>query len=172
MIRHGWSVVVLAAACVLVGCNQPLPGRSRSLGAVDYTAAFAAANEVMAQYFSVESADPRAGVIQSRPKAVSAPRERLLGGSPARQVATLRLRSEGKDVVASATVAVQRQGAEVLRVMPRDADDYSTVPDKTPAEREAATTVLQNESWRTHQYDHDVERKMLLDLWRALHPSK
>jgi hypothetical protein len=171
MIRHGWIVVALAAASVLVGCNQPLPGSSRSLGAVDYTSAFAAGNEVMAQYFSVESSNPQTGIITSRPKAVEAGHERLLGGSPARQVATLRIRSEGKEVVAYATVALQRQGGAVFRTMPPVAENYSSVPHQTPAERDAATTVEQNESWTTHSYLHDVELKVLQDLLRAVQPK-
>jgi hypothetical protein len=83
----------------------------------------------------------------------------------------VRLRAEGKEVVAYATVAVQRQGGSVFRVMPRDADDYDTVPNKTPAEGDAATTVGQNETWRTHRYADDVERKILEDIWRSLHPK-
>ena len=171
MIRHAWVVVAVAAACVAGGCNQPMPGTSRSLGGVDYASAFAAANEVMAQYFSVESSDPHTGIIQSRPKVVQAPKERLLGGSPARQVATLRVRTEGKMVVAYATVALQRQGGAILQEMRPGMDDYDSVPNQTPAEREGATTVEQNESWRTHKYAHDVERKILQDIYRSVNPK-
>ena len=171
MIRHGWIVVGLVAAGLLVGCNQPTPGRSRSLGTVDYTAAFAAANEVMAQYFSIESSNPHTGMIESRPKVVQARRERLLGGSPARHVATLRVRTEGKEIVGYATVRLQRQGSAVLRQIRPGEDNYDSVPNQTPGEREGATTVEQNESWRTHGYAHDVEQKILEDLWKSLHPK-
>ncbi|MGB2820398.1 MAG: hypothetical protein WBF17_05420 [Phycisphaerae bacterium] len=171
MIRHAWIVVAVVAACVAAGCNQPTPGTSRSLGAVDYASAFAAANEVMAQYFSVESSDPLTGIIESRPKPVPAPNERLLGGSPARQVATLRIRSEGKAVVAYATVALQRQGGAMLGQIRPGTDNYDSVPNQTPAEREGATTVEQNESWRTHKYAHDVERRILQDIYRSVNPK-
>ena len=169
--RHGWIVLIPLSAVVLSGCNQALPGTARQLGAADYTAAFAAAREVMSQYYSVESANPDTGTIQSRPKSVTAPHERLLGGSPARQVATMRLRKEGKDVVAHVSVAVQRQGGAVLRQSRPGIDDYDSVPNETPAEQDAATTVEQNESWRIHGYAHDVERKILDDLYRSLHPK-
>jgi len=171
MVRHAWIVVAVVGACVAAGCSQPTPGTSRSLGTVDYASAFAAANEVMAQYFSVESSDPESGIIQSRPKPVRAPHERLLGGSPARQVATLRIHPEGKTVVAYATVALQRQGGAVLRHIRPGTDNYDSVPNQTPAEREGATTVEQNESWRTHAYAHEVERKILQDIYRSLNPK-
>jgi hypothetical protein len=172
MVRYAWIVAAALAAGMLVGCNQAMPGRSRALGTVEYSAAFAAAREVLAQYYSVESSDAETGVIQARPKRIDAPNERLLSGSPAREVATLRLRKEGKAVVAHTTVAVQRQGGPALQTMRGGTDTYSSVPDDTPAEREAATTVEQNESWRTHHYAHAVERKILDDLYRALHPKE
>ena len=171
MIRHVGIVIALAAASLATGCNQPMPGSSLPLGQVDYTSAFAAARETMAQYYSVESANPLTGEIASRPKPVDAGKERLLGASPARQIATMRICREGKQVVAYATVALQRQGAQILRQIRPGMDNYDSVPNKTPAEREAATTVEQNESWRTHSYAHGVERKMLSDLRRAVTPK-
>jgi len=172
MIRQNGILLAAAGLALLAGCSASLPGTSRSLGEVDYAAAFAAGREVMAQYFSVESADPDKGVIRSRPKAVDAPPERLVGASPARQVATMRIRKEGGAVVAHATVDVQRMGSEILRQPRPGADDYDSVPNKTPAEVDAATTVAQNESWRTVRHATDVERKMLMDLFRSLHPAK
>lgn len=171
MIRHAWIVTAAAATCIVAGCNQPIPGTSRSLGTVDYTLAFAAANEVMTQYFSVLSSNPHTGIITSRPKPVEAPKERLLSGSPARQVATLRVRTEGKAVVVYATVALQRQGEAVLEQIRPGVDNYDSVPNQTPAERDGATTVEQNESWRTHGYAHNVERKILQDIYRSVNPK-
>ena len=171
MIRTAWIAVALVAAGLATGCNQPMPGSSMPLGQVDYTSAFAAAKETMSQYYSIESANPHTGVIEARPKAVDAGKERILGGSPAREVATMSLQQEGKQVVAYATVAVQRQGAAVLRQPRPGLESYDTVPNQTPAEGEAATTIDQNESWRTHSYSHGVERKMLQDLRRAVGPK-
>jgi hypothetical protein len=172
MNRHGWLVVAAVAAGLMVGgCSQEFPGSSRSLGAADYTSAFAAAGDVMSQYFPVESANPVTGVIQSRAKDVKAANERLLGGSPARQVATLRIVKEGKDVMAYATVALQRQGGDVFRAMPQADENYAGVPNRTPAERDAATTPEQNEPWRIHSYDHQAENRMLEDLARAVTPK-
>jgi len=171
MTRHVGMVIAAVALCIFAGCNQSIPGTSRSLGTVDYTSAFAAANETMAQYFSVQASNPHTGVITSRPKSVEAPKERLLSGSPARQVATLRVRTEGKAVVVYATVALQRQGGAVLEQIRPGADNYDSVPNQTPAERAGATTLEQNESWRTHGYAHDVERKILQDIYRSVNPK-
>jgi len=171
MIRTVWIAATLIGAGLVAGCNQPMPGSSLPLGQVDYTSAFAAGKEVMSQYYSVESANPHTGVITSRPKAVDAERERILGGSPARELATLRLQEEGSQVVAYATVALQRQGSSVLRQPRPGLESYDTVPNQTPAEDEAATTIEQNESWRTHSYSHSTERKMLQDLRRAVSPK-
>jgi len=145
---------LLAAACmtagILGGCAQPI-GRARPLGEVSYEAAFATAREVMAQYFA------RA--------------DRLLGGSPARQVATMRLRRDGRQVVAHLAVAVQRPGSAAHRQMRMNVDNYSSVPNQTPAQVEAATTPGQNESWRTDRYDRVMEQKILTQLHRSLHPQ-
>jgi len=170
MTRHGWIMMAVVAAGLLGGCNQALPGSSRQMDTVDYPAAFAAAREVMSQYYSLESHDVDSGIIQGRPKEIDAPHERILSGSPARQVATMRLRKEGDGIVAYASVAVQRQGRQVLQQLRPGTDSYTSVPNETPAEREAATTVEQNESWRTHGYAKDVEAKILQDLYRSLHP--
>lgn len=171
MNRHGWLVVaVLGAGLMVGGCNQEFPGSSRSLGTTDYTSAFAAANEVVAQYYPVETANPVTGVIQCRAKDVKAANERLLGGSPARQLATVRVVKEGNNIMAYASVALQRQGGEVFRAMPHADENYSGVPDRTPAEGAAATTPEQNEPWRIYSYDHQAEQRILEDLVRAVAP--
>jgi len=170
MIRQGWLAAVCLAACLATGCGEPA-GRSRLLGTVSYESAFAAATDVMSQYFSIENADPATGEITSRPKAVRAGNERLLGGSPARQVARMRLRREGGEVTASLAVAVQRQGEAVHLQRGPAGETYSSVPNQTPAEVEAATTPLQNESWRTERYDRVMEQQILGQLYRTLHPE-
>ena len=164
-------MLAVAGLLLSAGCNQPTPGRTRILGEVGYESAFAAAREVFSQYYSIDSADAEAGVIKSRPLAVSAKGERLLGGSPARQVATLRLWREGGAVVAHAQVKVPRLGSAVHRQMRPVGENYDSVPNETPAELDAATTPEQNEAWQTAGYAHDVEYKMLADLYKSLHPA-
>jgi hypothetical protein len=138
---------------------------------VDYPQAFASANDTMSQYFSIASSDPATGIIKARPKGIDAPPERLLGRSPARQAATMRIWQRGKEILADVTVAVERRGDPVLRSMPQPGENYEGVPNQSPAQREAATTVEQNESWRIEKYDHATEEKILQDLYLSLHPQ-
>jgi len=171
--RHGWDIrlatILLAACAGAAGCGPRTPGETRILGPVPYEAAFASGQEVMSQYFSVAEADAERGRIVSRPKHIEADNDRILGGSPARQIATLRLRRDGGDVVAQATVQTQRQGQSVHRQRAVQDENYDGAPNKSPSYYEAATTPEQNETWVTRSYDHALERKMLDDLFRRLH---
>ena len=167
-------VALLAGGAVLAcaGCGTASPASSRSLGTVRYARAFAAANDTMSQYFSIASSDAATGIIKARPKAIDAPRERILGKSPARQVAAMRIWPRGKEILADMTVAIERRGDSVYRNMPAPGEHYEGVPNKPPSHREAATTIEQNQSWRTEKYDHAIERKILQDLYLSLHPKE
>ena len=165
--------LAIVAAGMLTGCGAGSSGTSRQLGSVTYQDAFAEAREVMAQYFEIAEADVDTGTIKSRPKSAQGGPERLLGGgSPARQVATLRLRHDGTNVVAYMSVAVQRQDSAVYRHMMASGESDDSVPTLTPDEQEAATTSEQNEAWRTSRYAHDIEYKILNDLYTRLHPAE
>jgi hypothetical protein len=166
------AAALLAAASMAGGCNVASPGSSRSLGEVEYPQAFAAARDVMSQYYSIASSDPATGIIKSRPKSVAAQPDRIIGRSPARQVATMRIWPRGKEILADVTVAVQRRGDTVLRHMPTPAENYDSLPNRPPSAREAATTTEQNESWRIEKYNHTTEQKILKDLFLSLHPEK
>ena len=170
MMRYGWLVLITGAVGALAGCNQTPPGPTRFLGDVTYASAFATGKDVMSQYFAIEKADAQEGVITSRPKRVEAGRDRLLGGSPARQIATLTLTHKDGQVVAHVSVAVQRQGSSIYRRIGPDSESYHGAPTETPAEAEGATTPEQNEAWRTEKYDNSLASTILGDIYRALHP--
>ena len=174
MTRHRWLIVGVLAILVLSGCNIRTPGMTQLMGEIRYETAFATGREVFSQYFSVdpEGTDPATGVIKARPKPIEAGNSRLLGGSPARQIATLRIRRDGKNILAHVVVETQRQGAEIYRHMGTGEENYDSVPNKPPSELDAATTPEQNEAWRTQGYDHDMERKILEDLYLALNPKQ
>lgn len=165
------SIVIAVLTGLLAGCNLPTPGRTRVLGNVPYASAFATARETMAQYFSIESADPDTGQIVSRPKPVKARAERLLGGSPARHVATMHIRRKDGVILAQLSVALQREGSTLLRASGRPEENYDAVPNDTPADETAAVTPAQAEAWRTDSYDHALERRILNDVYMALHPK-
>jgi hypothetical protein len=175
------TFVLMIVAATLAGCSNmnqletglnPDRGTSRNLGDVSYPQAFAAARETLAQYFSIRSADPAAGIIRTRPREVDPGRERLLGGSPARQIATLQLTRENEQVIAQVVVQQQRQGSAPTRQMGYSVEryNYSGNPgDETPASTEAATTAEQNEAWTNEKLRHDVESTILNDLYKKMH---
>lgn len=174
MSRYACLLGAIGAAAMLVGCAEPTPGRTRSLGVVDYGLAFAKGREVMKQHFGqVASADADAGVIRMQPKAVQGDPDRLLGSSSeARQVAVMRLRRSKEEVFAHVSVALQRRGTAPLRQMYQPEEPYSSVPHDTPANVDAATTTEQNEVWTVQRYLHDVELRVLEDLYGLVQPEK
>ncbi|HUU58408.1 MAG TPA: hypothetical protein VMZ50_02590 [Phycisphaerae bacterium] len=167
----GCSLGLLILAGMLVGCQQQTPGKTRQLGTVSYESAFAAARDVVSQYYPVSREDPATGIIECLPKSVEAPPERLLGGSPARHVTTVRVRREGEAVSAQVAVAVQRQGRFIRRQMRTPAENYDGPPHGTPGQYEAATTPEQNDVWMTEGYAHNIEIRILDDLYKSLHPE-
>ena len=182
MKRYFASTVCLAAVVLAVaGCGRmslkdgaiaPGRGTSRNLGETSYQQAFATARQVMAQYYTIASANPNTGVIKCKPKATAPGRERLLGGSPARQVATMEISQKDGLVVARVLVLRQRQGSAVRQKMGYSAERYNYTGrpgEETPADLNAATTSQQNQAWETEKPLHDIESKILDDLFKALH---
>ena len=164
-----WAMIPLG---VLTGCNGGVGGTRRVLGPVSYDKAFAASRVVMSQYFSLAEVDPRAGLIKSRPRLVEAGRLRLSTDPPGRQVATLRLRADGEYVIARLVVVIHREGSHIHKYVGEREENYSGVPNRTPAEIEAATTAEQNQAWQAVRYDHQLERTILRQITGALHPAE
>ncbi|HUS48315.1 MAG TPA: hypothetical protein VNA25_29470 [Phycisphaerae bacterium] len=170
MTRKSWALLIVAALALLAGCDQAAPGRIRLLGEVNEELAFTAAQDVMAMYFQIENVNADTRQINCQPKPVQQYKERLVGGSPTRHVARLQLiRSEGQ-LAAQVAVAIQQQGSETFTAV-RGTDKYDSVPNQTPSEIDAATTAEQNQTWKTVGYAYSLERKILDDLFRKLHPE-
>ena len=167
-------VAAMIISGVLGGCVTPqeIPGRSRVLGEVKYEDAFAAAKGIISKHFAIASADPDSGEIKCEPKYLTTDRgERILGNSPARQLAVMRVQQSGKLVNVKLSIALQRQGEDVNRVMSPVGDNYSGVPNQTPAQMAGATDPEQNSNWRTERYVHDMETRILDELYTALRPQ-
>lgn len=172
---------VVATLMGSFGCNKmsmdnaglaPGRGSSRNMGDASYQQAFATARQVMGQYFSIESANPSTGLIKCKPKRTQAGNERLLGGSPSRQVATMEISQKIGTVVAQVLVLQQRQGASARQQMGYSSERYNyngRPGDETPADLNAATTAKQNQAWENEKSLHNVEIKILDDLYNALH---
>jgi hypothetical protein len=160
------STILLAAAVLAGGC-QSEQYRTQPLGDVEYDRAFNTGRDVLAQYFSLERADPRSGEIVSRPRPVEAEPQRLLGVGEARQLAQMRIRREDDRVVADLRVLIQRQDTEAAMTMqPVTADNE--LPGHTPVDETAPLTKEQQQVWRTTGRDEALERMILEDLLEQL----
>jgi hypothetical protein len=177
----GWAFMLGLAA--VGGCQRAdllqegltaSKASTRNVGDASYQQAYVAAREVISQYFSIDPdrSNAASGMVQSRPKDVlDAGNERLLGGSPARQIAKLQIVQEGPLVTAYAQVMQQRQGASAQKRMgySQERYNYSGNPgDESPADIDAATTPQQNESWFNEKRRRDVETQLLEDLSNRL----
>ncbi len=161
-------LVIMVAG--VAGC-QTERFRSQPLGEVGYAEAFRSGKRVMSQYFSIASADAETGRIVSRPKAVEAARDRLLGTTPARKIANMRIRQKGDLVFVDIRVDVQRRDVVALRQMQPITVD-SELPHQTPADESAAVGSEQSRDWQTTARDHQLEHTILADLLKAIKQSK
>jgi hypothetical protein len=154
---------------------SPSQATSRMMGDTSYQQAYAAGQEVLAQYYSIDpdKSSAGSGVVKSRPKDIlDAGRNRLLGNSPARQIATLQIVQEGPAVTALVQVMQQRLGSAPERQMgySQERRNYNMNPgDVGPGDVEAATTPQQNEMWTNEKRRRDLEGQILDDLYKRLH---
>ena len=139
-------------------------GTTRSFAYGNYSELFGTARTIMGQHFTVIEADQDTGVIRCAPQPIIAGNDRLIGASPSRQVASMRIRRQGGQIEAICTVELQRQTDQVLRSQPAVGDNYSGVPHQTPAQIDAATTSEQNDRWETVRTDTRLENEILNTL--------
>lgn len=151
----------LAAAAAVGGCANP-EWNTQPLGPVAYADAFRAARAVMGQYFSVASADARTGVITTRPKMLEAAADRLLGRTAARQIAAMRVRQAGGEVMVDLRVENQRQDVNAFRQMQPITVD-NEVPSRT-SDSGGGITTEQNQAWQTVGRDRTLEATILAQL--------
>ena len=164
--------VALAAAALLSGCSIPNPGTVRQMGDANYDTTLDTAKQVFSQYYSIESVDPDMGVIVSSPKVQEGPSGRFLENKTnVREIATMRLTRTNTGVMAQVSVEVQKLGTEAIRQATQTGENYNEVPDKSPAQGEAATTYQQNQTWFFDHYNKGAEGKILADLYTALHSA-
>lgn len=166
MNRYAIVLVAVILAAFIGGCTDVSQFPERSMGNVNYIQAVDTARTVMAQYYTVAKVDADAGEIKSLPKRI----EPGVMGGPMREIATIYLRKEHGEVVAYAHVQVQLRGSKGLETPGSGAKGtYSSVPNQTPAEVEAATTAEQNEEWVNERENTSMAYKLLNDIYDALH---
>ncbi len=183
--NHKWMIILAATAALAVGCNDDIDpsgsgspvmnflfadnvGTSRSLPDTGFDEAYQAARAVMSQRYTIAEADPDSGLIRGETVFLGATRDRILGSSPGRRVPMVKIRRRGGRVEAVASVAIQRQGSAMFRQYEPYEENYDSIPNKTPAAADAATTPDQNDVWETQSYDHTAENEILNDIERAL----
>jgi len=167
------SILFAMLAALLGGCGAgayPDAAQSRVLGQLNYPDAFAAAEAVFARHFEIASSDVNDGTIESQPKHVNAQGERVLGNSPARQVAKMKVFMYRGRVMANLTILQQRQQTDVLAAGSPD-EPYSSVPNQTPAQGLAATSDKQNLLWQDERRMRAEEARILQELYETLNPQ-
>jgi hypothetical protein len=183
-----YALTLLMVTFLMVGCvddpsaqqaNDPAldflfgtaGGSTRTFNYGNYNDAFMTARDIMSQRFIVVMADQDEGVIKCAPQPVDDSQDRLLGTTPTRQVASMRLKRRGGQLVAVCTVEQQRESSVIRRQQPvvgEVGDNYSSVPNETPAQIDAATTPEQNDTWETVRTDTMLENELLNALRDAL----
>ncbi len=163
------SVAILAM--FLAGCSEALPGTARNLGPGKYDETFLIAKDTMAQFYSIQKADFDTGVISARPMRLDPEINLFLSETDSRQLASLQLRREKDELVAYVSVAIQQEQDAMHRIMVEAIENYDGVPNKSPADLEAATTEAQNKTWVTQRYDRTKEAKILAVLQKALNSA-
>jgi hypothetical protein len=143
-------------------------GSTRTFNYGNYGDAFLTARQVMGEQFIIVLADQDDGIIKCAPQPIENAQDRLLGSTPTRQVASMQLKRRGGQIIAICTVEQQREAGVVLRQQPLVGDNYSSVPNETPAQIDAATTPEQNDSWETLRTDTMLENQLLNSLRDAL----
>ena len=163
--KYGMAFVLAAIVLgALIGCDAQPPGTSRSLGAAPMAKAFEVSRTVMSQFFPVESEDARKGLVLCRPDEMSDPNDRLLGSTPARNVARLQLRMRGNEVFASVQVRHERQVLTTQREA-NSGHTYSGVPND-PAVGDVE--VRKSIRWNLVRYDRERENAILDDIVNAM----
>lgn len=174
------TLFALTASFIVAGCqhmSQVQEGLPTNRGTTQIFAdnsreeVFTTARKVISQYYSVKSSDPITGVIKCRPKKLAAGKDRLIGNSPARQLATLQVQSEDGGTSVQVLVIQERMGTEIIQTVgySQERYNYSGAPgETTPADEGAATTPEQNETWEFEKELKDVELRILSDIAKDL----
>jgi hypothetical protein len=166
---RGLTLAATAAALLLAGCQDAGEDfRTQTFGSADKPLVFDAARNVLGMYFSIASADPDTGKIVSRPLLIEASRDRQLGSTPTRKLATLLVyrASDGQTAV-DLRIMVQKQDAAAFAAM-QPITENNELPNQTPAQTGAAETPEQRQAWQDVGRDYTTEQTILNDLAQRL----
>lgn len=169
-----WGILFIAG---VAGCaNSPSgPAASprrytmlREVG-VSQSAAFAAAEQALAERFRIDVRRPKDGFLRTVPISTveqnsTGPLSQVLGARrPVRRFVEVRVLVEGQAVSIGCMALVQENQAVAHRTFERERG-LSDIPSDTPADREAGSTLEQQAVWKTTGRDQALER----DIRRAI----
>ena len=175
-----WLVVSLPGALLVLalGCQTPQPA-NRGISAplrqrsVAPEAAFAAAEQVLAEHYVLRTRDLRAGYLETAPLETLGPRRSgRLGdalGMPRRlrQYAQVRIEPAGDGVNIWCSVYVQQYESDAHRLFIQE-HGLSDLPSDMPADSAGPTTVQQNAVWRPAGRDAEMERRIRRQIQELL----
>ncbi|MCP4251494.1 MAG: hypothetical protein GY778_31035 [bacterium] len=159
------ALLVSAVGCqgpqpVNRGISAPLPQRS-----VAPEAAFAAAEQVLAEHYELRTRDLRGGYLETAPLETIGPRRSGRMGDAVgmprrlRQYARVRIEPVGDGVNIWCSVHVQRYESDAHRLFVQE-HGLSDIPSERPADSAGPTTVQQNAVWQPAGRDTEMERRL------------
>lgn len=145
-------------------------------GAVDWDVAFVAAKQTIAEYFRIDSADLRRGVIQTAPTSIEWTQEQPTMPLPrsasrqTRRLARLRLKKlSSSAILAECSVIVQENREAEHRALAQQSTINET-PGRTPLEESEGFDDSPQRYWTTVRHDTKLEREILAALMERLGP--
>ncbi len=168
--KHYSYIASLTLLWLAAGCNESTIAiktvSHRRFDNAAWQEVYQAAHATMSEYFRIDEADYRSGVIRSIPIIVRAPVEDRLLGKPLssprqiRKIAEIRIEPQGSAVVVWCGVMVQRSEtvSHLVYAAQRSIDD---MPNKTPLQESEGRAEQGNLTWSTSGYDHKLERELL-----------
>lgn len=162
-------LAALGMAAGSIGCTTPPEQRAFSYAqfeGVDRERAYRAAEAAMNEYFRIDEADPRRGVIRSVPSETPASAEApALGrnfGSPLqrRSIAEFRIDPRSGGVAVGCRVVLQEHDSVAQRAF-SDQQGVEDAPNRTPLEENRGAGGEGSNLWGTTGNDRKLERELL-----------
>lgn len=161
-------------------CSEPTIAISktsvRRFEKAEWSTVYEAAHATMSEYFRIDEADRRTGIIRSVPTIVRASTDDLPLGKPlsslrnVRKIAEIGVEPQGGTVVVRCGVLVQRaESVSHLAYAPRRTIDDT--PNQTPLQESEGRDEVGNLVWNATGYDHKLERELLAAIVERQSPT-
>lgn len=173
----------LLVIAILTGCSTTAPKTDRFqrelFADAEFREVFGAATAALDQAGIVQTRDPIAGLIRTRPTPI---RDHNRRSDPSRalnpeyrfqlrRIGEIQVQSDGNEVYVLCKVVIEKNESEGLHSINRNrgVDDQ---PTQTAAQRDAAYTTEQNEVWTIVRRDRAMERRILNQIRQIIAPPQ